>query len=286
MNSLLRQTLPPVEVILVVDHNPDLLQRAKQTWRNHNVKVVDNQRTRGSSGAWNAGIDAATGYIVAFIDDDAIAEPDWLEHIVYAYNDATVIGVGGTIEPVWAVSRPVWFPEEFDWVVGCTYKGLPDTTSPVRNLIGCNMSFRRDLLQSVRFYEKHGLGHLGAVPLGCDETELCIRVRSLFPDHQIIYHPPARVRHVVPVARSTFSYFRQRCSLEGRSKAIVSQLTGTEKALSTERKYVIDTLGPGALRYAVRGELRRSAAILVGLALATINYMLGRWREPARGSGE
>ena len=81
------------------------------------------QQQRGISGARNSGIAAARGAIIAFLDDDAIAAPDWLEQLLAGYSSPNVLGVGGAIEPQWQGGRPRWFPPEFDWVVGCTYLG-------------------------------------------------------------------------------------------------------------------------------------------------------------------
>ena len=141
VDSVKHQTRPPDEIIVVIDHNPRLLQRAEQEL--DGLIVVPNQESRGLSGARNSGIAAASGSVIAFIDEDAVAEPDWLERLGQAYQDARVLGVGGAVDPMWLGGRPGWFPEEFDWVVGCTYLGFPTSRSPVRNLIGCNMSMRR-----------------------------------------------------------------------------------------------------------------------------------------------
>src|SRR5581483_12443163 len=100
-------------------------------------------------GARNTGVSVATGSVCAFLDDDAEAAPDWLAWLVKAYADKDVLGVGGAIEPAWQDRRPEWFPEEFDWVVGCSYRGMPVISADTRNLIGANMSFRRDVLVNV-----------------------------------------------------------------------------------------------------------------------------------------
>ena len=125
------------------------------------VIVTDNQQQQGLSGARNAGVAVAGGEVVAFLDDDATAAPDWLERLAAGYADPDVLGVGGAIEPVWSTSRPRCFPEEFDWVVGCTYRGLPQTPAPVRNLIGANMSFRRTVLNTIGGF-RCDIGRIGS----------------------------------------------------------------------------------------------------------------------------
>ena len=99
IEALQNQTKPPAEIVLVVDHNPLLLERVRATFPN--VVVVENYHARGSPGAWNSGIAATKNEIVAFTDDDAVAAPNWLERLVLHYESPAVFGVGGTIEPIW-----------------------------------------------------------------------------------------------------------------------------------------------------------------------------------------
>ena len=132
---------PTPEVIVVIDHNDALFDRVRIEILG--IKVIVNTGRRGLSGARNAGVAVATGDIVAFLDDDAEAEDQWLPRLVETYRDGDVLGVGGSVTPNWSGTRPRWFPPEFDWVVGCSYQGMPETRAPVRNFIGTNMSFRR-----------------------------------------------------------------------------------------------------------------------------------------------
>src|SRR4051812_10678432 len=114
VRSVQRQSLPPLEIILVVDHNPALLERLAGELPD--VRVVANQGPRGLSGGKNTGVALARGTVVAFLDDDAVAEADWLKAMAGAYTRPDVVGVGGLTRPLWETGRPRWFPEEFDWV--------------------------------------------------------------------------------------------------------------------------------------------------------------------------
>lgn len=277
--SLRAQTQPPEQVVLVVDHNPRLAERA---WRElPDVTCVENQGRRGLSDARNAGIAVASGDVVAFLDDDAVAEPAWLELLAEAYADPSVIAAGGFASPRWAEGRPGWFPREFDWVVGCTYRGMPEGASPVRNLIGCNMSFRRSVFDELGGFTA-GIGRLGTRPVGCEETELCIRIGQRRPGSVILFDPRAVVHHNVPGNRGTWAYFRSRCYAEGLSKAAVSALVGAQQGLANERRYTTRTLPKGVLTglaAGVRGDgggFGRAAAIVAGVSIATIGYGLGR----------
>jgi GT2 family glycosyltransferase len=288
VHSLRAQTRPPKEVVVVVDHNPDLLTRVRREL--DDVIVVENRGPRGLSGARNAGLRVSRGEVVAFLDDDAAAEPDWLDALLAAYSDPRVGAVGGRVEARWEAERPAWFPQEFEWVVGCSYRGLPTTASPVRNLIGANMSFRRDLLQATGGFHT-SIGRLGTKPLGCEETELCIRAASVRPGTIIVYEPRARVRHAVPESRGRWAYFRKRCYAEGRSKAIVTALVGAGDGLRSERTYTLRTLPTGFMRaigdavsHRDPAALRRGLAIVAGLLWTTLGYGVGRVTESGHSS--
>ena len=123
VESVRRQTLPPVEIIVVVDHNPALLERVQL--HVPDVTGLANVQAAGASGSRNTGVAASRGTVVAFLDDDAEAAPQWLDRLWSCYGDERTLGVGGTIEPTWLNHRPTWFPAEFTWVIGCTYLGMP-----------------------------------------------------------------------------------------------------------------------------------------------------------------
>jgi glycosyltransferase involved in cell wall biosynthesis len=279
IQSLQRQTVEPAEIILVIDHNPALHKLAKETFTD--VKVLENQEARGLSGARNTGIIHSTGQVIAFIDEDAYASSDWIESLLRSYQDAHVVGVGGKVEPVWDVTPPDWLPEEFNWVVGCSYKGLPETLAPVRNPIGCNMSFRREVLMEAGGF-RNGIGRIGKTPVGCEETELSIRARQLNPSSVYLYQPASVVFHRVPEWRLRKSYFAHRCYSEGLSKAQVTESVGSNDGLSTERRYVTHTLPNGVLTglrdflfHRQLAGLKRAGVTVGGLFLTTIGYLVG-----------
>jgi glycosyltransferase involved in cell wall biosynthesis len=288
VESTSAQTAAPHETIVVIDHNPLLYERASELVEDGNrVRVLANAEPPGLSGARNTGVAAATGEVVAFLDDDAFADSEWLKQLAPHYAKPLVLGVGGSIEPVWLAGRPRSFPPEFDWVVGCTYRGHRETTGPVRNLIGANMSFRRSVFRDIGGF-RSDIGRVGTRPVGCEETEFCIRSARRWPESLIVYEPSARVWHTVPSVRGRWRYFLDRCYSEGLSKAVVRRLAGSPRGLSSERLYVLRALPEGAAHHLATAfserqldGLTRATRIVVGLAATVAGYVVGRVRQPA-----
>ncbi|MGB8816667.1 MAG: glycosyltransferase family 2 protein [Rhizobiaceae bacterium] len=286
IDSLKGQDWPNREIIVVIDHNPGLL--AGIAARYPDVRTMSNEGPRGLSGARNTGVRNAGGFIIAFLDDDASANPNWLSLMMAHYRDPSVIGFGGGVIPIWPDKRPRWLPEEFNWVVGCSYKGQPEEVASVRNPIGCNMSFRRAVFDSIGGF-REGIGREGSDASGCEETEFCIRARQAFPQACILYDPGAQVHHNVSADRTRWAYFRKRCLAEGRSKTLVVGAVGAHDGLSSERAYVTRVLPAGVvtgLRTAMFSldpwGLARAGGIFAGLGYTAFGYLNSRLRNAWR----
>lgn len=236
VESVLRQTHRDVECIVIVDHNEELLRRLRDLLPEE-VAVAPNGGPRGLSGARNAGVRLASGEIVAFLDDDAVADERWIEELLEGYRDPDVACVGGKALPLWEKGRPWWFPEELDWIVGCTHKGYPEQISEVRNVIGCNMSFRKRVFDRVGLFNP-SFGRVGSNAMGGEETELCIRLRAAEPCWKVVFTPNALVSHIVPSGRCTFGYAVRRAYGEGISKAMIRRTLKEKDDLSTEYSYL------------------------------------------------
>lgn len=289
--SAQRQTVRPTEIIVVIDHNSVLFQRAQEAFTD--VQVIENHGTKGLSGARNSGWSTARGEIIAFLDDDAIAQPDWLENLSVCYAQPEVMGVGGKIVPLWESGRPRWFPHEFNWVIGCTYRGFPNHNMPIRNMIGANMSIRRAILIAENGFREafgcdkgttstRGIQKWFNHYAGDEETELCIRAAQHRPEGIWLYAASASIQHRVTTDRARWSYFLWRCYDEGLGKASLVRLHTSSQALSTERDYTFRVLPKGImhgltdtiLRRDVNG-VARASAIVGGLVITVIGYCVG-----------
>ncbi|MFO1135790.1 MAG: glycosyltransferase family 2 protein [Rhodoblastus sp.] len=279
VQSLRDQNLRPAAIMVVIDHNSVLLEMAERAFVD--ATVIANRHERGLSGGRNTALEAARTPLVAFLDDDAIADRDWLAHMAPLCRDPETMGVMSRVEPIWMGARPRWFPEEFFWAIGCSYLGQPTTTREVRNLMGGAMVVKRAL------YERSGpfnglIGRKGAFPISCEETEWCIRARAAAPQIKFYMEPKAVIRHKATADRLTWKYFVTRCFAEGLSKAYMTSLLANNAPLRTEGRYVLETLSFGILKGlgdAVRLDaagLARAAAIVVGLSSTTAGFLLGK----------
>jgi glycosyltransferase involved in cell wall biosynthesis len=278
--SAMDQRPPPYEVVVVVDNNPDLYDWVHA--RLPDVVAVDHRGPRGASATRNSGARVAQGRILAFLDDDAVARPDWLQNLTAPLARPDVVGVGGYVEPIWLGRVPHWMPEEFLWVVGASYRGMPGTAGPIRNVWSENMAVSRsDFLEIGGFRE--GFGKSGLEPRGGEDTDFCIRLATAMQGGDWWYEPSARVGHSVPPSRSTLRFFVVRCYNEGQTKADMAAMLGPRKGLQDERRHATKTLPVGMsreLRQAVvRKELagaQRASAIGVGLCAASLGYVVRR----------
>ncbi len=298
VESVRRQTLAPREILVVIDNNEPL--RARAAREIHDVTVLANAGDAGLSGGRMTGAAHATAAVICFLDDDAEADPRWLAELLASYDDPAVLGAGGPVEPLWRAPPPVWFPDEFRWVIGCTYAGMHVHDGRIRNPIGANMSVRADVLRRAGGFtsdlgrRKLGFSVNGRVTFGgkaesCEETEFCIRAARLHPGGYFAYRPQARVHHAVPTQRMTWSYFVRRCLIEGNAKAVLTGLAGSQDGLGAEGRYVREVLPRAVmknLRAALRGHAgaaRRAGAIIAGFALTAFAYARTRIGTVAEG---
>jgi len=181
----------PFEVIVVNGPSLDGTDELLAQWAG-TVKVA-NCPAANLAASRNIGLAAASGDIVAFIDDDAVPHPRWLQHLVAAFGDRRLGGVGGftldgsgvrfqvrkTLSDRFGNSQSVsdWFDERPLCVAGAPW---------YPRLLGTNAAFRRSVLEEV-----NGFDEVFAYFL--DETDLCLRI--IDRGYRIVYEPAALVFH-------------------------------------------------------------------------------------------
>lgn len=291
VESVLTQTLKPLEIIVAVDNNEELFRRLA-TIGFPDTRVILNKKARGFSQTKNLGILESKGHIVAFLDDDAFAEKTWLKKLTKSFLlinanprelswQNNIIATGGTTIPRWIQGEsPFWFPEELNWVVGGTYKGLPLYDNQMRNIMGGNCAIRKDVFNKIGLFGIQ-FGRIGDTGVA-EEAEFCLRLKTHLPDSIILFEPDAVIYHKVSTSRSSLNYLKRRAFDEGKSKG---RLVGcnqekSSRVLTTENSYLKHLLCsaiPVRLRFFYRRDsIPQIFVIIIAIVATFIGYISGR----------
>lgn len=165
--------------------------------------------SQGKSFALNTGIRAASGRVLAFIDDDVIASASWLQNLTAGILAGRCSGAGGKILLDRDFVAPEWLPVEgpFSLAGMLAVFDLGNESRPLeRPPFGTNMAFARSM------FDKYGLFRtdMGPAPgseIRNEDVEFCRRLMN--GSELLQYEPEAVVYHAVPERRRTQAYFLQ-----------------------------------------------------------------------------
>jgi GT2 family glycosyltransferase len=182
--------------VMVVNNGPH--GAAVEEIANRNGARVIAVAQRGVSRSRNAGIRAATGNLLAFLDDDSVADPDWLPLLLTPFRDLQVLAVAGSIFPQ-TLADPV--SQAFDYLHRAqfpesqlTMDANADKNSfPMRQaLVGnANMAIRREAFERFGYFDTR-LGRGTRIGSG-EEPDFLLRV--LLGGAKIAVVPAARILH-------------------------------------------------------------------------------------------
>lgn len=283
--SVRQQTYDDVELVLVIDGDTDLCNRIREqvdTWED--VVVHCNKTNQGLSYSRTRGVEHASGDVIAFLDDDAIPQEDWIEELVRGYEETDAIAVGGRMVPEWLDGQPSHLPEEFFWLVGANYEERLEPWSEVRNTLGSNMSFKREVFEAVGGFDEQ-VGLKGDNQVQAEETELCIRMHEEF-GKGMLYNPDAVVAHKVYAYRTRPGWLLRRAFWQGYSKRAIATIGGEGPA--NEETAFLGHLAckavPRRLRGLVRGptiaKVKQLCMLFLLTAAVGVGYLYGfrKWR--------
>ena len=224
INSLLNQNYNDIEIIVVVDGDDNLYDKILkcQSFIVGNVEILLNEKNLGLSESRNRGIEAASGDVIAFFDDDAVANEDWIKELVRMYDEYDAIAAGGKLIPMWVDGKMDFLPEEYYWLIGATHKGFSSGVAEVRNTFGSNISFKSDVLKNLGGF-KGEMGIKGSGVLQGEETEMCVRMRQKF-GKGVMYNPDAIVHHKIFTERTKVKFLLKRAFWQGYSKRMMEEL--------------------------------------------------------------
>ena len=213
INSLKEQTFRDFEVILSTNRN-GISDEIKMTLDDR-FKLIKVEKP-GLSIAKNEAIKRSHGEFISFLDDDAIADKNWLKNISIDFENPKIGIIGGPIYPIWpkkafnTIKKSTLAKE---WLSILNYS---QKKTPIDRVFGCNFSVRKSLFNEFGLF-KTNFGRVNNNLMGGEDTEFCDRVRNKY---EILYDPNIKVSHVIAAKRVTLKWIFKRAYYGGYSKAI------------------------------------------------------------------
>lgn len=256
MHSVMHTSVPSISVIICTRNRSALLEKCLLSVEGQTlaasafeVVVVDNgssdatplllkkfserlpltaipEPVVGLSRARNTGWQAAKSDFIAFLDDDAMADPDWLASGLRSFATVRPIpaAMTGPIRLAWEQSAPVWLTADIQGCLGRSDFG-PDARKfgGTETLFGANCFFHRGILERFGGFNER-LGRLNTVLLSGEETLLQRQIENA--GECLWYDPQASIRHWVPATRTTPGWFYRRYYWGGVSDYIMTKILG------------------------------------------------------------
>ena len=233
VESLVHQTLDPdlYEIIVVDNGSQDNTKQVVEEFA-----FVPNlhyffEPVPGCSRARNTGWRNAQGQIIAFMDDDAIAHPEWLARYIEAFDHygASVGSIGGKVELIWEVPKPDWLSTRLLGILSVYhYSDAMVVLDTDQWLSICNLAYPIEVLKKANGL-REDLGRQGNNLRAGAENFL----RQQTDEWGLItvYHPDILVQHHIPLSRLTKKWFKNAAFWQGKSDAIMLYPAGKSSAL-------------------------------------------------------
>ena len=269
LDSLYKQTtsLSDFEVMLVDNNSTDGTPEVYKSWREihpeGNFQYLT-EHQQGASFARNTGAaHAKTGWL-CFMDDDAVAFPDFVANIIkHTQEKPTIVGFGGKIIPKYIPEKPVWMSYYVSSLVGnFDYSPVPCAFKKGKYPLESNMVIKKSVFDQIGGFNTTLPGVMGTLRIGGEGKELFYKVIGL--GEEIYYDPNIIVYHVVETNKLTKEYLYRVASGIGRGERIrtlsISTFSYTMKLIEYFFK-----LGAGVvlgIKYAMMGKTAQSWKVI------------------------
>lgn len=275
LEHLQRQTESPREIV-VVDASPD--EATRQVVANFpTVRYARNDAGRGTLPlSRRIGVEETSGTVIAFLDDDAFADPDWLFELAGTYAPG-VGGVGGRARNDQPGEETLGRDKIGRFCDDGTLTGFfgadPGQTIQVDHVIGCNMSFRRKALE-----ESGGVPTWPAGVSGVRE-DLLLSLRVRAAGWTLLFNPRAAVLHVgaPQVVGRRFDLRYEYTTMRNHVFVLATHLGPGAPTLRRYAKVMAATYLRGMV-----GSITRTAVGSAGAIAGLVRAL--RFRDPNRGT--
>jgi glycosyltransferase involved in cell wall biosynthesis len=214
LQSLVEQHLHPdnFEIIIVDNNCTDNTRKICEEFisknRLHSFKYIT-ESNQGLSFARNRGYKEAKGDVVLYLDDDAVAEKNYLQTAKnFLDNNPDVSAIGGKIFPRYVDGEPKWMTKYNGGLVGYIDHGNKQKEYDLDNYPpGSNMIIRKKMLEELGGFNTE-IGRIGDKKLGGEERDFFLRLRRTY-NKKVIYLPDLIVHHVVEKERLTPAFIKK-----------------------------------------------------------------------------
>ncbi|MCC7486324.1 MAG: glycosyltransferase family 2 protein [Burkholderiales bacterium] len=216
------------EIVVIDNASTDRTREVAESFlpRLARLRYVHEPRL-GLSHARNRALAEVRGRYIAYLDDDAVADPGWVEGIarVFAQIAPEPGCVGGAIEPIWERPRPDWLPDELvPYFTVTLWPGRPRFFNGNTEFVwGANMAFPVALLKEAGGFDAR-LGRIGDSLLSGEE--LLLQRQLVLRGHRLYYDPAIKVRHHVIADRVSPAWLYKRAYAQGLSEAVINRRLG------------------------------------------------------------
>lgn len=238
LDALRRQTLQADDFkIIVVDNSLEPEKSIPFRDSLNGFEQIDYIITEeaGLSYARNIALAKCDTPIIAYIDDDAIAAPNWAEEIVKVFQSYPGAGaIGGKVNPIWEGKRDEWLKSTLLHHVAVLDWGDNDCfITEDMWLVGANVAYRTNALKAVNGFSK-ALGRTKSLLLAHEELAVNMAIKGL--GYDIVYCPEIKVDHLIQNERMQKEWFCQNALWEGASRVLLEwNITSVDTDLLTER---------------------------------------------------
>ena len=269
LDSLYKQTtsLSDFEVMLVDNNSTDGTPEVYKSWREihpeGNFQYLT-EHQQGASFARNTGAAHAKTYWLCFMDDDAVAFPDFVANIIkHTQEKPTIVGFGGKIIPKYIPEKPVWMSYYVSSLVGnFDYSPVPCAFKKGKYPLESNMVIKKSVFDQIGGFNTTLPGVMGTLRIGGEGKELFYKVIGL--GEEIYYDPNIIVYHVVETNKLTKEYLYRVASGIGRGERIRTLSISTFSYTMKLIEYCFK-LGAGVvlgIKYAMMGKTAQSWKVI------------------------
>ncbi len=272
LNSLKYQTFKDFTVLLIVNSNYNYFKKLNEIKKASTfpfrINIIYNSQEKGIAHARNIALNEATTPYIAFTDDDAIPDTNWLKIIAGTFMTVDKVGaVTGPVIANWTVATAnskLWFPKELYWVIGCIDKF--SCIKSVRNGFASNLALDREVVINCGGFNEN-FGYKQCYPMVGEEPELCLKLQK--KGKFTLWNPKLIVYHRITSNRLKLANVLIRSYIEGRTKAHLKKLLGNE-ATSVEKEHMWAVMKA----FMQTGSLRSKVYLATSTSAVAVGYFL------------